>query len=130
MRGEPDLRALYRQLVQEGAQLALPMCVRKNTALAFAEWKPGDQLVTDAFGVAAPALHASLQEPEALLIPCIGFNAQHQRLGYGGGYYDRTLGGHARPAAIGIAYANSLCAFEGGPHDIALDRIITEASAD
>jgi 5-formyltetrahydrofolate cyclo-ligase len=128
MRAEPDLRPLYRQLADEGAVLALPLVTGRNAALAFAEWEPGDELVTDRFGFPVPAPTAALMEPQAVLIPCVGFNARHQRLGYGGGYYDRTLAMPGRPAAIGVAYASSLCAFEGDTHDIALDRIITEQS--
>ena len=127
MRGEPDLRPLYRRLAEEGVQLALPMVVEKDAALTFTAWKPGDELVTQGLGGQVPAPGAAELRPEALLIPCVGFNVRRQRLGYGGGYYDRTLAVHPRPAAIGIAYAASRCDFEGDAHDIALDLVITEA---
>jgi 5-formyltetrahydrofolate cyclo-ligase len=65
-------------------------------------------------------------QPQALLIPCVGFNRQRMRLGYGGGYYDRTLAASPRPLAIGIAYRGSLATFAADPYDIALDAIITE----
>jgi 5-formyltetrahydrofolate cyclo-ligase len=126
MRGEPDLRALYARLVDEGAQLALPLAARKNAPLAFAPWKPGDALVKDALGVWVPAAGTAAVNPEALLIPCVGFNSRNQRLGYGGGYYDRTLARQPRPATLGIAYAYSRCEFEGDAHDVALERVITE----
>lgn len=127
MRGEPDLRALYARLHADGVQLGLPMVVGKDAALAFAAWQPGDELLRDAFGCAVPGAQAAPLQPEALLIPCVGFNARNQRLGYGGGFYDRTLAQTPRPAAIGIAYAAGACDFAGDEHDIALDRVITEA---
>jgi len=126
MRGEPDLRALYARLHAQGVQLALPLVVGKDAALAFAVWQPGDALQRDAFGCAVPGPLARPARPQALLIPCVGFNARNQRLGYGGGFYDRTLAQTPRPAAIGIAYAAGACEFAGDEHDIALDRVITE----
>lgn len=126
MRDEPDLRALYVRLVAEGAALALPLVESKQAPLRFARWQPGDALARDLLGLPAPDAHAKPAAPDALLIPCVGFNERRQRLGYGGGYYDRTLAGPARPRTVGIAYACGLCTFEGGPHDIALDRVMTE----
>jgi 5-formyltetrahydrofolate cyclo-ligase len=129
MRGEPDLRAAYAELAMQGVELALPVVVGKDAPLRFAAWKPGDTLVKDAMGVTVPAAAALLVQPEALLIPCVGFNAQRVRLGYGGGHYDRTLAISPRPYAIGVAYASALSIFDQEPHDIALDRIITEVTA-
>jgi 5,10-methenyltetrahydrofolate synthetase len=60
-------------------------------------------------------------------VPCLGFNPQGYRLGYGGGYYDRTLEPAPRPLTVGIAYACLAAAFDGAPHDVALDAIVTEA---
>ena len=65
--------------------------------------------------------------PPVLLIPCLGFNAQGYRLGYGGGYYDRTLAGAPRPQTVGVAYACLRADFASAPHDVALDLVITEA---
>lgn len=126
IRGEPDLRPLYAVLIDEGAALALPKVVQRDAPLEFAPWRPGDALIKDALAVCVPGADAGRAQPDALLIPCVGFNARHQRLGYGGGYYDRTLAVAPRPAAIGIAYACSRCDFDGGSHDVALDQILTE----
>ena len=64
--------------------------------------------------------------PAALLVPCLGFNEERYRLGYGGGYYDRTLEHAPRPRTLGIAYACLQAQFASGPYDIALDHIVTE----
>jgi 5-formyltetrahydrofolate cyclo-ligase len=128
IRGEPDLSAAYATLAARGVQLALPVVVGKHAPLDFIEWKPGDAMTKDEYGVAIPIAGNKLR-PGALLIPCVGFNAQRYRLGYGGGFYDRTLAASAdlpRPLAVGIAYACARAAFDADPHDIALDTLITE----
>lgn len=129
VRSEPDLRSAYAELAARGVQLALPLVVADDAPLQFAAWAPGDELVLDTFGVSIPARPGKALNPEALLIPCVGFNAERIRLGYGGGYYDRTLAVTPRPFAIGIAYANALATFDAAAHDVALDMIITETSA-
>jgi 5-formyltetrahydrofolate cyclo-ligase len=126
IQGEPDLRALYQELSNRGVRLALPVVVNKDAPLQFAAWAPGDALVRDAMGVFCPAAKDVCITPEAILIPCVGFNAARFRLGYGGGFYDRTLAQLPHATAIGIAYTCLATQFDHAPHDIALDRIITE----
>ncbi|WP_019142093.1 5-formyltetrahydrofolate cyclo-ligase [Noviherbaspirillum massiliense] len=126
MRGEPDLRETYRELARSGVQLALPMVEVRDAPLRFAAWTPDEPLVKDALGVLVPADGRHVIKPEALLIPCVGFNSNNFRLGYGGGFYDRTLASHPRPFAIGIAYASLFADFEAAPHDIPLNLVITE----
>lgn len=128
IRGEPDLRSVYAELILRGMQLALPVAVGNGVPLEFAAWKPGDEMGEDNFGISVPAVRNPMR-PEAVLVPCVGFNSRRVRLGYGGGFYDRTLALTPRPVAIGIAYACTLTAFDGAPHDIALDTILTDASA-
>lgn len=125
MRGEPDLSDAFVKLAHQGVQLALPVVVNKDAPLAFARWAPGDPLVKDRYGVSVPAQSAFIS-PAALLVPCVGFDEARFRLGYGGGFYDRTLAQNARPQAIGIAYSITQAEFEIGMHDVALDAIITE----
>ncbi len=125
IRGEPALHDAYAALAKEKVQLALPVVVAKDAPLAFACWTPGDAVVVDKYGIAVPA-DPSFVTPDALLIPCVGFNEQRFRLGYGGGYYDRTLARQPRPQAIGIAYSCMHANFAADPHDIALDVLITE----
>lgn len=128
IRDEPDLRPVYDELARQGVQLALPVVVERTAPLHFAAWKPGDVLARDAHGVPVPQQAGAPLHPDALLVPCVGFNAGRIRLGYGGGFYDRTLAVDPRPLAVGIAYASSLADFPGEPHDIPLDDVITERS--
>lgn len=125
MRGEPDLFDAFAKLAQQGVQLALPVVVNKDAPLVFARWAPGEPVIKDKYGVSVPARSEYLS-PAALLIPCVGFNEARFRLGYGGGFYDRTLARQARPQAIGIAYSCTQAEFETGIHDVALDAVVTE----
>lgn len=127
--GEPDLLATYQALAQEGAALALPVVVERHAPLAFTEWTPGEPMATDPMGIAVPARLRTVPRPPALLVPCLGFNEHGYRLGYGGGFYDRTLAGGIRPATLGIAYACQVARFEGDTHDVPLDLVVTEETA-
>lgn len=130
VRGEPDLRTAYDQLAARGVRLALPVVVGCDQPLRFAAWTPGDALVKDAWGVSIPAAADNTLEVDAMLVPCVGFSTRKFRLGYGGGFYDRTLAVEPRPLAVGIAYRCGLVEFDDDPHDIALDQIITEQSSE
>lgn len=125
IQNEPDLQQAYLDLARRGMQLALPVVTARDAPLQFARWTPGDAMSVDAFGVPTPTSRVWVQ-PQLLLVPCLGFNNTRIRLGYGGGFYDRTLTATPRPLAIGISYACALAEFEPEPHDIALDQIITE----
>ena len=129
LRGEPDLGDLYRALSLEGAVLALPVVVERHAPLAFAEWTPGEPMTTDPMGIAVPARLRTIPRPPALLVPCLGFNEFGYRLGYGGGFYDRTLAGGVKPATLGIAYACQQLSFPEDTHDLPLDIVITECSS-
>lgn len=128
LRDEPDLHPAYAELARLGARLLLPVVVQKDAALEFAEWRIGEEMVKDQMGVAVPAdLRLQVAYPPALLVPCLGFNPQGYRLGYGGGFYDRTLARHTpRPQTLGIAYQCLQVPFDSDGHDVALDRIMTE----
>ena len=128
LRGEPDLSIAYAELADSGVRLALPVVLARDAALGFAAWTPGEAMVKDSMGVAVPAVLRVLERPPVLLVPCLGFDAQRYRLGYGGGYYDRTLAAQPRPLTVGIAYACQQTEFASAPHDVALDRMITEAA--
>lgn len=128
IRSEPDLQRIYPELVARGVQLALPSVSDKNAPLKFLAWKPGDEMAKDTMGIPTPVPSSVEVQPDALLVPCVGFNARLIRLGYGKGYYDRTLAVSPRPVAIGVAYAFSEAVFTGAPHDVALDVIVTESA--
>lgn len=125
--GEPDLQPAYTTLAARGVKLALPVVLDRQAPLAFAEWLPGEAMHKDGMGVAVPASLRMVALPPALLIPCLGFNAHRVRLGYGGGYYDRTLEQQPRPATAGVAYACLAAEFDGDAHDVALDVMFTQA---
>lgn len=125
IRQEPELYPVYSALNTQGVHLSLPIIRGNDLPLEFVRWTPGEMLVKDAMGTSAPP-HGETVQPHALLIPCLGFNAARVRLGYGGGFYDRTLAPSPRPLAIGVAYANARVDFAAHMHDIALDLIITE----
>ena len=136
LRSEPDLQAVYAELAANGVQLALPVVVENDAPLAFARWQPGEAMAQDKMGIPVPAQLRLLPCPPVLLVPCLGYNLERLRLGYGGGFYDRTLAQTSeiakvaqatRPGAIGIGYACMVAQFTGDSHDIALDCIITEA---
>lgn len=125
-RNEPDLTALYDALSRKGIILSLPVVIKKAAPLLFAKWKPGDPLVKDSYGISTPAARDFVSLPEALLVPCLGFTPDRFRLGYGGGYFDRTLEEEPRPHTIGVAYACLKTHFPIQQYDIPLDVIITE----
>ncbi|MFD2365293.1 5-formyltetrahydrofolate cyclo-ligase [Pseudoduganella sp. GCM10020061] len=126
LKGEPDIGPACAQLQALGVQLVLPVVVARDAALAFAEWTPGEEMIKDEMGVAIPAHARMAPQPEAVVIPCLGYNEGRFRLGYGGGYYDRTLEATPRPMTVGVAYSFSKVEFDSAEHDVALDVIITE----
>ena len=127
--GEPDLYPLYAQLARQGMVVAMPVVTERHAALAYAAWQPGDVLEKDASGTLAPLASLAAQgalRPEVVLVPCVGYNDAGLRLGYGGGYFDRTLALSPRPVAVGVAYACSRADFPADDHDVALDLVIAE----
>lgn len=126
LRGEPDLSASYAELARLGVALSLPVVLERDAPLRFAAWTPGEAMHKDTMGIAVPEQLRFGPLPAALLVPCLGFNAGKFRLGYGGGFYDRTLALSPRPLTLGVAYAALAAAFDGQAHDIALDAIATE----
>lgn len=124
--GEPDLTGVYRVLVERGVRLALPVVVERDAPLVFYPWRPGDTLVADMHGVMAPAERSVAVKPDLLVVPCAGFNAGGYRLGYGGGYYDRTLAAEGPPRTVGIAYAMCEAGFAADAHDVRIDAVIIE----
>lgn len=127
IQAEPDLRDWYPQMTAMGIQLALPWVVEKNTPLKFLAWQQGDAMELDEYGIPLPADKEKLIEPEILLVPCVGFNQQAYRLGYGGGFYDRTLAQLTSALPLGIAYELASTVFEPGEFDLPMSDILTES---
>ncbi|MGH6886430.1 MAG: 5-formyltetrahydrofolate cyclo-ligase [Geminicoccales bacterium] len=127
-RGEIGLHALVRGLVVRGARATLPVVVEKRQPLEFWAWRPGDRLERGVWDIPIPAEREVVQ-PTALLEPLVGFDADGYRLGYGGGYYDRTLAAmDPKPLTIGIGFElGRLATIYPQPHDIPMDAIVTEA---
>lgn len=129
IRGEPDLMPLTQEWLQAGFKIALPIVVAPNTPLTFVTYTNVADLVKNKWGILEPILHeAQVVQPDVVLIPCLGFDQSHYRLGYGGGFYDRTLAqfkanGH-EALTIGVAYAHALCEFELSPFDVPLEIIV------
>ncbi|WP_228488029.1 5-formyltetrahydrofolate cyclo-ligase [Rhodocyclus gracilis] len=132
MNHEPDVRAALAEWAQSAAPgflAALPVVAEVAKPLLFRAWQPGETMFArDCHGIPYPASGA-LVDPDALLIPCAAVDAAGYRLGYGGGYFDRTLAARSpRPLAIGVAYAFA-CVDSVRPqlHDEPLDALVTEA---
>jgi len=125
IQAEPSLFDVFPRLAEIGVRLALPSAPAPDQALRFSAWKPGDALMKDRYGVLVPMESSPVVRPEVLFIPCVGYTDDGFRLGYGGGFYDRTLAEKPKPTTIGIAYKISRCELEVQPHDIAMDLIIS-----
>jgi 5-formyltetrahydrofolate cyclo-ligase len=128
--GEFDPRPLIDRLIAEGWQAALPAVVDRNGPLEYRRWRPGEPLVAGIWDIPVPESR-DIALPDAVLVPLLGFDRQCYRLGYGGGYFDRTLAAlMPRPAAIGVGYELSLIAtIDPQSFDIPMDLIVTEAGS-
>jgi 5-formyltetrahydrofolate cyclo-ligase len=133
--GEFDVRPLLEELYRRGHPCLLPAVVAKGEPLAFRRWRPGMALVGEGLGVEAPPAGTEERRPDLLLVPLLAFDAEGYRLGYGGGYYDRTLAalradGRGSPLAVGIAFSGQeVPAVPHLPRDRKLDALLSEAGA-
>ena len=126
VKDEADPALLMRALAAKGHALALPRIAAKDCALHFHRWREGDALHDNCHGIAEPAADAERVTPDIILVPLLAFDAAGHRLGYGGGYFDRTLA-EIRATTIGIAYARQqIPSLPREPHDRTLDAILTE----
>lgn len=124
---EYDSRYLVRRLRGRGAVTALPVVVAAREPLIFREWHPGVRLVAGVYGIPYPESGPALT-PNTALVPMTGFDGAGYRLGYGGGYFDRTLAVLApRPLAIGIAFEIArIATIRPQPYDQPMDFVVTE----
>ncbi|MEL7029156.1 MAG: 5-formyltetrahydrofolate cyclo-ligase [Pseudomonadota bacterium] len=130
IRDEVDPRPLMQALRTAGASLALPVVTDADAPLEFRFFGAEAELEVGVFGVRHPPLSAAAVRPSILLVPMLAFDRTGRRLGYGGGYYDRTLAalrGAVETTAIGLAFAaQEVDALPAGPLDQPLDWIATE----
>ena len=123
---EVDSRPLIQLLRQDGYALALPLMISKDRPLIFRQWNIGDKLDKTRYGLAQPRWSAPEIKPNLMIVPLLGFNAAHYRLGRGAGAYDRTLAVDGDIVTIGMAASFQQVTFEPEAHDIALSHIVTE----
>jgi 5-formyltetrahydrofolate cyclo-ligase len=122
---EIDIRPLLVALHERGHAIVLPETPKRGNPLIFRLWRPGDVLVAERFGTMRPDGEA--RAPDFLLVPLLAFDRRGRRLGYGAGYYDRTLAGLPGRYRLGVAYAaQELDEVPAGPYDAKLDAVATE----
>ena len=126
-RGEPDLRGWLERVTARGATCLLPIVVEKRQPLIFKTWKPGEKLDRGIWNIPIPAEGREML-PDIVLAPLVGFDDSLYRLGYGGGFFDRTLAAHpGKPLVIGVGYSSQhMSTIHPQSHDIPMTRIITE----
>jgi 5,10-methenyltetrahydrofolate synthetase len=129
IKGEFDaLPALFRWSEADAQRrIGLPVIDRATKQLRFHVWYPGCPMEDDAYGIPKPK-ETDEFEPQLLLVPCVGYGRNGVRLGYGGGFYDRTLAAlRPRPFTVGVGYAHGFVPWlQAEPHDMPLDAMLTE----
>jgi 5-formyltetrahydrofolate cyclo-ligase len=124
--GEIDLRPLWHALHDRGHAVLLPQTPPRGQKLLFRHWHPGCRMLRERFGTERP--DGALATPDIIFVPLLAFDRHGHRLGYGGGYYDRTLAAYPSIPAIGFGFAaQELTKLPAGPHDRPLRAIFTEA---
>ncbi len=126
-RGELDLREWMAGVIDRGARVALPLVVAMAHPLIFREWRPGCPMKRGVWNIPAPA-DGEVLTPDFVLAPLVGFDPDGYRLGYGGGFFDRTLAAlspQARAIGVGQAVA-AVPTIYPQPHDIPMNAIVTE----
>jgi 5-formyltetrahydrofolate cyclo-ligase len=132
MRDELDTRKLLTDIHEEGMRCALPVMLGKNAPLSFRRWQPADVIDEASFGVAEPSSDQPTLIPDVMLVPLLAVDGDGNRLGYGGGFYDRTLlqrrqGREGPVIAVGVAYdAQRVPVVPQDEGDARLDWLITE----
>jgi len=142
IRAEPDLRPWMRAACERGLAIALPVAVELGRPLTFRAWRPGAVMARGLWQIPYPAEGPEIT-PTTLLAPLVGFDAASYRLGYGGGFFDRTLAAIRSPTALGISGTRGTRARVIGvgyraleiptihpqPHDVPMDVILTEEAS-
>jgi 5,10-methenyltetrahydrofolate synthetase len=125
-RGELDLRDWMRAAHKRGARIALPVVEAKARPLIFREWTPEGRMERGVWNILCPADGAVLT-PDVAIAPLVGYDPECYRLGYGGGFFDRTLAALTpRPMAIGVGHPlTAIRTIHPQGHDIPMDAIVT-----
>jgi 5-formyltetrahydrofolate cyclo-ligase len=122
---EIDIRPLLFALHARGHIIVLPVTPKRGNPLSFRAWRPGDAMVAERFGTMRPT--GEEISPDFVLVPLLAFDRRGGRLGYGAGFYDRTLTGLSRRFALGCAYAaQEVAEVPMGPGDVRLDAVATD----
>ncbi|HVY52106.1 MAG TPA: 5-formyltetrahydrofolate cyclo-ligase [Devosia sp.] len=131
IKDEMDCQPILIRLMDTFQPVCLPVVLGEDQPLALRLWEQGAPLYEAGFGTLAPSELAPQVEPDVIIMPLLGFDGRGTRLGYGGGYYDRTLERLSKkPRLVGIAFAaQELDAIPHEPHDFPLDVIVTEQGA-
>jgi 5-formyltetrahydrofolate cyclo-ligase len=125
---EIDIRPILLALHGRGHRIVLPVTPKRGNPLRFRQWQPGDVLARGPLGTSQPGPEAAELTPDWLLVPLLAFDRAGRRLGYGGGYYDRTLASLPGATAIGVAYAcQEVDEVPAGVDDAPLAAVVTEA---
>lgn len=129
IKGEPDLRPWLISLIERGANVALPVVVVPSAPLVFRRWTPETKMERGNWNIPVPPAEAAVLVPDIALAPLVGWDSRGYRLGYGGGYFDRTLASLSPcPHVIGIGLQSAhIGTIYPQPHDIRLSAIVTEA---
>lgn len=127
-RGEPDLRPLMEEFCRKGATCLLPVVVGKGAPLMFRAWRQGETLARGVWNIPYPE-HGPDVRPDIVIAPLVGFDSGCYRLGYGGGFFDRTLAALPQlPDVIGVGYEQQrIASIRPQRHDIPMHVIVTEA---
>src|SRR6266852_3504503 len=131
IKDEIDIRPLLIELFNVGCQLALPVVQGRGKPLLFRAWRPGDPLEAGVFGTLQPSARRETLEPDALIVPMLACDDDGWRLGYGGGFYARTLAGlrlRRGVKAVGVGFDGQYLAeaVPHGPADQRLDWLLTD----
>ncbi|WP_137934231.1 5-formyltetrahydrofolate cyclo-ligase [Mesorhizobium comanense] len=128
-RGEPDLRPWMISINERGGRTALPIVIEKGQPLIFRAYRPGDRLEKGVWNIPIPA-EGDPVLPDIVISPIVGIDPANYRLGYGGGFFDRTLAAMPfKPLVIGVGYElQRIATIYPQLHDIPMDRIVTEAA--
>lgn len=128
-RGEFDVRGIAKDHIAGGGEVALPVIVEKSAPVEFWRWYPGMAMQKGIWDIPIPK-EREVVTLDAVIVPLVGFDASGYRLGYGGGYFDRTLAAaQRRPYAVGFGYEESaLSTIHPQRHDIPMDLIVTDGA--